>query len=85
MHRVIDARHADAAARVRTRLAIYEEHRDLITLGAYQRGGDVAIDDAIAGHPGIEQLTRQRREEVADRDASIARLLAIAPGLSGIR
>jgi flagellar biosynthesis/type III secretory pathway ATPase len=38
MGRVVDGEHAEAAARVRTRLAVYEENRDLVTLGAYQAG-----------------------------------------------
>jgi flagellum-specific ATP synthase len=67
--------HAEAAARVRARLAVYEEHRDLITLGAYQAGRDPAIDDAIAAHPGIERMFRQPRDEAAAWDASITALL----------
>ncbi|MDB4960271.1 MAG: ATPase, FliI/YscN family [Myxococcales bacterium] len=78
MQRVIDPGHADAAALLRAKLAVYEEHRDLITLGAYQAGRDRTIDAAIAAYPGIEQLVRQRRDEAADWDASVARLLALA-------
>ena len=37
---VADAGHRAAAARVRELLAAYERHRDLIALGAYQRGSD---------------------------------------------
>ena len=77
MHRVIDRRHAEAAARVRAHLAIYEEHRDLITLGAYQAGRDRAVDDAVASYPAIEQLVRQSREDAADWDTSITRLLTV--------
>jgi type III secretion protein N (ATPase) len=81
MTRVVDAGHAEAAARIRARLAIYEEHRDLITLGAYQAGRDRAVDDAVAAYPAIEQLLRQRREEVADWDVSLGSLLTLAgPG-----
>jgi type III secretion protein N (ATPase) len=78
MHRVIDATHATAAARVRTRLAIYEENRDLVTLGAYQQGRDAAIDDAIAAYPAIERLLRQRRDEGADWETSLASLLTLS-------
>jgi type III secretion protein N (ATPase) len=66
MSRIVDARHAEAAARVRRRLAIYEEHRDLITLGAYQQGRDRQIDDAVAAYPAIERVLRQRKDETAD-------------------
>jgi ATP synthase in type III secretion protein N len=78
MTRVVDPGHAAAAARVRTRLAIYEEHRDLITLGAYQAGRDRAVDDAVQAYPAIERLVRQPRDEQADWDASISRLLTLA-------
>jgi len=78
MARVVDADHAQAAARIRARLAIYEEHRDLITLGAYQAGRDRAVDDAVLAYPGIERLVRQGRSDVADWDASIAALLTLA-------
>ena len=78
MHRVIDASHAAAALRVRTRLAIYEENRDLVTLGAYQAGRDPAIDDAIAAYPAIERLLRQRRDEGADWETSLTSLLTLS-------
>jgi type III secretion protein N (ATPase) len=78
MSRVVDPEHADAAARVRAQLAVYEEHRDLITLGAYQAGRDRKVDAAIAAYPGIEGLIRQRREESAEWDATVASLLALA-------
>ena len=78
MSRVVDARHADAAAKLRTRLAVYEEHRDLITLGAYQRGRDRTVDDAVAAYPGIEELLVQRRDEPSEWDASVAKVLGLA-------
>jgi flagellar biosynthesis/type III secretory pathway ATPase len=78
MHRVIDAAHAEAAARIRTRLAIYEEHRDLITMGAYQLGRDRSVDDAITAHPSIERLVRQTKDDPGDWDGAIASLLGLA-------
>ncbi|HEY0250260.1 MAG TPA: FliI/YscN family ATPase, partial [Kofleriaceae bacterium] len=51
MHRVVDPPHADAAAQVRGRLAVFEEHSDLITLGAYQTGRDRTVDTAVAAYP----------------------------------
>ncbi|HEX4423182.1 MAG TPA: FliI/YscN family ATPase [Kofleriaceae bacterium] len=81
MARVVEPRHAEAAARLRARLAIYEEHRELITLGAYQAGRDRAVDDAVGAYPAIERLVRQRRDDQADWAVSIANLLTLAgPG-----
>jgi len=82
MSRVIDSHHADAAAAVRAQLAIYEEHRDLILLGAYQRGRDRLVDDAVDAYPAIERLLRQRRDERETWDRTIAALFALAPRTS---
>ncbi|MBV8762712.1 MAG: FliI/YscN family ATPase [Deltaproteobacteria bacterium] len=78
MPRLVDAQHAAAAAKIRALLAIYEEHRDLITLGAYQTGRDRQVDAAVAAYPAIEKLLRQRRDEPADWDAALAQLAALA-------
>ena len=78
MPRVVDARHLEAAARVRTRLAVYEEHRDLVTLGAYQAGRDRQVDDAVAAYPAIEKLVRQSRDEHADWHRAVADLLTLS-------
>nr|HEX4318813.1 FliI/YscN family ATPase [Kofleriaceae bacterium] len=78
MHRVVDARHVEAAARIRARLAVYEDHRDLVMLGAYQAGRDRAVDDAVAAFPAIERLVRQGRDEAAPWETSVTALLAAA-------
>jgi type III secretion protein N (ATPase) len=78
MPRVVDAKQLAAAGRVRAQLAIYEEHRDLIVLGAYQAGRDRVIDAAVAAYPHIERHVRQRKDEHADWDASLAGLLTVA-------
>ncbi len=80
MHRVVDARHADSAARVRGRLAVYEDHRDLVALGAYQPGRDRSVDDAVTAYPAIERLLRQGRGETAAWDAMLAELDRLGAG-----
>ncbi len=78
MPRVVDAAHVEAAARIRARLAVYEEHRDLITLGAYQAGRDRTVDDAVHAYPAIERLVRQGPRETAD----LATTRSLVNGLS---
>jgi type III secretion protein N (ATPase) len=78
MHRVVDPKHAEAAARIREHLAIYEEHRDLVTLGAYQSGRDPKLDRAITAYPAIERVLRQAKTEAADWDHAISALLTLA-------
>lgn len=78
MPKLIDPAHAEAAGRVRARLAIYEENRDLIVLGAYQQGRDRQIDDAVAAYPAIERVLRQQREESTDLPRAVSLLQGLA-------
>ena len=75
---VADAGHRAAAARLRELLAAYERHRDLIVLGAYQRGSDPITDRAVAMMDAINDFLRQRTDETAPFEATKARLLALA-------
>jgi type III secretion protein N (ATPase) len=78
MSAVADAGHRAAAARLREILATYERQRDLIALGAYQRGADRATDDAIARIDAINAFLRQGTDEVAgfaDTRQRLSRLL----------
>jgi type III secretion protein N (ATPase) len=56
---VTDADHRQAAGRLRELLATYERQRDLILLGAYQRGSDPRTDEAISKIDSINAFLRQ--------------------------
>lgn len=58
----------------RSRLASYREARDLIEVGAYQRGSSREIDLAIASKGAIDQFLRQTMEDAADVDEAFQRL-----------
>jgi ATP synthase in type III secretion protein N len=77
MAQVTDEAHRAAAAAARRRLAIYEEHRDLITLGAYKPGADRALDDAVAHQAELERFLRQAPDERGELAETVARLTAI--------
>jgi type III secretion protein N (ATPase) len=78
MTRVASPEHQAAAAAARRRLAVHEEHRDLITLGAYKPGSDRAVDDAIAHQAGVERFLRQDPAEHPAFADTVARLLTLA-------
>jgi type III secretion protein N (ATPase) len=78
MSQVTPAAQQDAAARARRHIAVYEEHRDLITLGAYKAGSDPAVDAAIRHRAAIERFLVQPADEVADWDSTQAALAALA-------
>lgn len=63
MDAVTDDAHQKAAAKMRETLAIYEEKRDLVSLGAYKAGSDKRLDDAISRIDAIEAFLRQNRHD----------------------
>ena len=77
MRSVADPAHVQAANRMRETLAAYERTRDLVLLGAYERGSDPAVDFAIAKFGTIEAFLKQRTDEPAAFADTVARLQAI--------
>jgi flagellum-specific ATP synthase len=59
MHDIVPPEQLQLARAVRQSTAVYGHHRDLITIGAYQRGSDPRVDAAIAGHAAIEAFMHQ--------------------------
>ena len=55
-------------------LAVYKESEDLINIGAYQRGTNPAIDEAIDAIQMINDFTKQRVNETAPYEETIHRL-----------
>jgi type III secretion protein N (ATPase) len=78
MAHVTDEAHRVAAAAARRRLAIHEEHRDLITLGAYKPGADRALDDAVAHQAALERFLQQGPDDRAPFQETVAKLTAIS-------
>lgn len=68
MDLVVDDKHRASAQRLRQLLSAYESKRDLVALGAYQRGSDRATDEALAKIDKIEAFLRQRRDEKSSFD-----------------
>ena len=63
--------------------ATYDNMAELIRLGAYRRGTDPEVDEALRFHPAIEEFITQRENESAsleDSYAALAQALGIAWG-----
>ena len=79
MDGIVEPAHRDAARRLRTLVATYEAKRDLVMLGAYAKGSDKELDDAITKMPKIEQFLRQspvERVAIADTIAALQRVVS---------
>ncbi|HEY6079896.1 MAG TPA: hypothetical protein VIW29_13875, partial [Polyangiaceae bacterium] len=78
MPSVTDEPHRLAARRARALLAVYEEKRELIALGAYGKGSDARVDQAILAAPELERFLRQEPSQIEAFTGSLAGLRAIA-------
>ena len=77
MPHVSDAAHRQAAARVREHIAVHEQKRDLIALGAYVPGSDRRLDAALARSERIEAFLRQDSATACAFDQTLTGLQAL--------
>ncbi|MBM4087929.1 MAG: FliI/YscN family ATPase [Planctomycetes bacterium] len=68
----------EAARAVRELIAVYREHEDLITIGAYPAGSNPLVDAAIAMKPEIDRFLRQDMNESSDFETTVQALRQLA-------
>jgi flagellum-specific ATP synthase len=68
---------------VRRLISAYNTNRDLITIGAYQKGSDPLVDEAIRMWPRIEAFLSQDVTESADLHASRSALTRLLENKNG--
>ncbi len=74
--------HARAAAAVRSVISTYEDKRDLISLGAYARGSDRRVDEALASMPAIERFLGQSPRESTPFAGTLEQLARLGAALN---
>jgi FliI/YscN family ATPase len=74
MQRVVSERHKRAAAAVRAHIAVYEQKRDLVALGAYVAGSDKKLDAALQRIDRIEAFLCQDARTASDFEQTLAAL-----------
>jgi flagellum-specific ATP synthase len=65
------------AGKAREQLALYRKNEDLVSIGAYQKGGNSALDRAIALHAPLGNFLRQPVDEHTAREQSFRNLKTI--------
>lgn len=83
--KVVPPEVARASSLLRRLLAVYSEAEDLINVGAYVRGTNPEIDNAITLMPVMREFLMQRIDEKAPLEETRRRLLEIASSLEGAR
>ena len=77
MPAVCSSEHLEKARRLRLLLSAYTDAEDLIRVGAYQKGLDPLLDQAISVVPALNTFLQQRAEEKASLEATVAALKAL--------
>jgi flagellum-specific ATP synthase len=67
-------------AAARGHVAVYDDMAELIRLGAYRRGSDEKVDEAMRFYPAIEAYLAQAKDERADFAGGYAALAALLAG-----
>lgn len=77
MPEVTTEEHRQAATIVRELMAAYHDHEDLISIGAYRKGGNRMVDAAIEMQEDINGFLRQRVDQPSTLDESRQALLQV--------
>lgn len=71
---IIDTRHLQMARELKRLYSLYQQNRDLISVGAYQAGADPRIDKAIEKNVAILDFLQQDMDEAVDLERSVDEL-----------
>ena len=74
MHSICTREQLDAANRFKQVYSLYQQNRDLISVGAYRRGADPRVDQAVEQWPKMLDFLRQDMYEPVGFDRSYADL-----------
>ena len=69
--------HKKAAGRIREILARYTEAEDLINIGAYVKGSNPKIDDAISNIDAVNDFLKQGTHDTCQFDDNVKKLLSL--------
>jgi len=84
MHSLIDPGKLACARRFKQLFSVHARNRDLISVGAYAKGSDPLLDEAIALQPLMNAFLQQDMNERASLEDSFASLLRATDAGSGL-
>ncbi|WP_214000055.1 flagellar protein export ATPase FliI [Arsukibacterium sp.] len=79
MPAVTSAEHQQLARTIKQLYASYQQSKDLIAIGAYVRGSDPLLDQAIGLMPKIKTFLQQGMQEIVPYDDSLTALSQVMP------
>ena len=79
MNDITSPGHQEAARSFKHLYSIYQQNRDLISVGAYEQGSDEQIDIAIAAMPALTSFLRQNMRTPVKLEQSLDELQRLFP------
>lgn len=80
MNDITEKAHQDTVRYFRQMYSLYQQNRDLITIGAYQRGSDARVDEAVNLWPRMTGFLQQAYDESESFDRSLDEMNMIING-----
>ena len=77
MNNIVDKEHLQKAQKFKRLYALLKENEVLIRIGAYQKGSDPELDEAIAKKPAMENFLKQSPQELFKFFETVALLKSI--------
>lgn len=77
MNAIVSPEHLQAAGKLRGMMSVYRESQDLINIGAYRKGSNPDIDEAIAHIKSINDLTVQQVDDTAGFEETLEKMYGI--------
>jgi flagellum-specific ATP synthase len=74
MTEIVDERHRKLAAKMRNILGVYQKNADLISIGAYKKGMNPELDEAVRLWPAINQFLMQGVNESFTYEETLDRM-----------
>jgi len=82
MNDITSHEHQEAAGSFKQLYSIYQQNRDLINVGAYEKGSDESIDAAIDAIPLLDDFLRQQMRNSVPLAQSMKDLMTLFPPMT---
>lgn len=82
MNAVVSDEHLFASQKFRQTYSVYQQNKDLISVGAYAEGSNPEVDEAIRLHSSQQEFLRQDRQEAVTWETSLEQLAGILQNYS---
>lgn len=79
MNEITSLEHQQAAQEFKSLYSVYQQNKDLISVGAYEAGSDELIDLAISAIPSLQEFLNQNMQTSHNLDNSLSDLMTLFP------